>query len=118
MTQALPKRSLARLFSADLGVDLGSAHVRVYSRRTGEFFSEPSVVARDRRTHDARAIGREAEAMIARLPESIVEVRPIREGAIADFEATEALIRGLVRRWSAGWCGARAIAWRSGGRAW
>lgn len=98
MTQAPAKRSLARMFSADLGVDLGSAYVRVYSRHTGEILSEPSVVARDRRSHEARAIGREAEAMIARLPESIVEVRPIRDGAIADFEATEALLRAMVRR--------------------
>ncbi len=89
--------SLARLFSADLGVDLGSANVRVYSHRTGEIRSEPAVVARDRRSQEIRAIGRAAEAMIARLPESIVEVRPVREGAIADFEATEALLRGMVR---------------------
>jgi rod shape-determining protein MreB len=79
-------------------VDLGSENVRVFSHRTGEIYSEPAVVARDRRTHEARAIGREAEAMIARMPESIVEVRPVRDGAIADFEATEALLRAMVRR--------------------
>ena len=90
--------SLAHSVSADLGVDLGSAHVRVFSHRTGEIISEPSVVARDRRTHEVRAIGREAEAMIARMPESIVEVRPVRDGAIADFEAAVDLLRAMVRR--------------------
>lgn len=91
-------RPLSRVFSADLGVDLGSAHVRVFSRRTGEIFSEPSVVARERRTHAIRAIGREAEAMIARMPESIVEVRPVRDGVIADLDAAEALLHVMVRR--------------------
>jgi len=98
MTQNPRPFSLARTFSADLGVDLGSANVRVFSHRSGAIFSEPSIVARDRRTHEARAIGREAEAMIARMPESIVEVRPVRDGAIADFEATEALLRAMVVR--------------------
>ena len=98
MTQTRKPSSLARSVSADLGVDLGSAHVRVFCHRTGEIFSEPSIVARDRRTHEVRAIGRAAEAMIARMPESIVEVRPVRDGAIADFEATVALLRALVRR--------------------
>ena len=98
MTQNPRPFSLARTLSADLGVDLGSANVRVFSHRTGEIFSEPSVVARDRRTHEIRAIGRAAEAMIARMPESIVEVRPVRDGAIADFEATQSLLRTMVRR--------------------
>jgi rod shape-determining protein MreB len=97
MAKATQPSSFARMFSADLGVDLGSANVRVYSHRTGKILSEPSVVARDRRTQEVRAIGRAAESMIARLPESIVEVRPLREGAIADFDATEALLRGMVR---------------------
>jgi rod shape-determining protein MreB len=93
-----PKTDLARLFSADLGVDLGSAFVRVISRRTGIVHSEPSVVARDRRSGEIRAVGLEAEAMIARLPDTIEEVRPVRDGAIADFDATYALLRTLVRR--------------------
>ena len=98
MTQNPHPFSLARMLSADLGVDLGSANVRVISHRTGEIFSEPAVVACDRRTHEPRAFGREAEAMIARMPGSIVEVRPMRDGAIADFEATQALLRAMVRR--------------------
>lgn len=98
MSQSQKHSSFSRTFSADLGVDLGSANVRVISRRTGAIFTEPAVVARDRRTGEVRAIGREAEAMIAQMPESIVLVRPIRDGAIADLEAAEALLRSLVRR--------------------
>ncbi len=98
MTQNARPFSLARFVSADLGVDLGSANVRVLSHHTGEIVSEPAVVARDRRSHQIRAIGRAAEAMIARMPESIVEVRPVRDGAIADFDATVSFLREMIRR--------------------
>ncbi len=98
MTQNPRVSAFLRRFSADLGIDLGSANVRVFSRRTGEVFSEPSVVARERHTHEVRATGCEAEAMIARMPESIVAVFPVRDGAIADLEAAEALLRAMVRR--------------------
>jgi rod shape-determining protein MreB len=86
------------MLSADLGVDLGSENTRVFAHHSGEIFSEPTLVARNRRTHEVRAIGREAEAMSARMPGSVVLVRPVRDGAIADFEATSALLRAMVRR--------------------
>jgi rod shape-determining protein MreB len=89
--------SLARLFTADLGVDLGTENARVTSRRTGEVFSAPAVVARHRRSRELLAVGREAAELCARLPESVEEVRPLRDGAIADYEATEVLLRALVR---------------------
>jgi rod shape-determining protein MreB len=88
--------SLSRLFSADLGVDLGTANTRVTSRRTGEVFSTPAVVARDRRTGEIWAVGQHAADMIARLPEAIEEVRPLRDGAIADYEGAMVLLRALI----------------------
>jgi rod shape-determining protein MreB and related proteins len=88
--------SLARLFSADLGVDLGTANARVTSRRTGLVFSTPAVVARDRRTGEIWAVGQNAADMIARLPEAIEEVRPLRDGAIADYEGAMVLLRALI----------------------
>ena len=88
--------SLSRLFSADLGVDLGTANARVTSRRTGEVFSTPAVVARDRRTGEIWAVGQNAADMIARLPEAIEEVRPLRDGAIADYEGAMVLLRALI----------------------
>jgi rod shape-determining protein MreB len=88
--------SLARLFSADLGVDLGTANARVTSRRTGLVFSTPAVVARDRRTGEIWAVGQNAADLIARLPEAIEEVRPLRDGAIADYEGAMVLLRALI----------------------
>ena len=88
--------SLGRLFSADLGVDLGTANARVTSRRTGEVFSTPAVVARHRRTGEIWAVGQNAADLISRLPEAIEEVRPLRDGAIADYEGAMVLLRALL----------------------
>jgi rod shape-determining protein MreB len=88
--------SLGRLFSADLGVDLGTANARVISHRTGEVFSAPAVVARHRRTREIMAVGRHAADLIARLPDTIDEVRPLRDGAIADYEGAMVLLRALI----------------------
>jgi rod shape-determining protein MreB len=89
-------QNLGRLFSADLGVDLGTANARVTSRRTGEVVSVPAVVARHRLTGEIWAVGRNAADLIARLPEAIEEVRPMREGAIADYEGAMVLLRALI----------------------
>jgi rod shape-determining protein MreB len=89
-------QTVGRTFSADLGIDLGTANARVISRRTGEVFSAPSVVARHRRTGQIWAVGRNAADMIARLPEAIEEVRPLRDGAIADYEGAMVLLRALI----------------------
>jgi rod shape-determining protein MreB and related proteins len=88
--------SLGRLFSADLGVDLGTANARVTSRRTGEVFSVPAVVARHRRTGEIWAVGQNAADLIARLPEAIEEVRPLKDGAIADYDGAMVLLRALL----------------------
>jgi rod shape-determining protein MreB len=88
--------SLGRLFSADLGIDLGTANARVISRRTGEVVSVPAVVARCRRTGEILAVGRNAADLIARLPETLEEIRPLRDGAIADYEGAMVLIRALI----------------------
>ncbi|HTO53628.1 MAG TPA: rod shape-determining protein [Myxococcota bacterium] len=88
--------SLSRLFSADLGVDLGTANARVTSRRTGEVFTTPAVVARHRRTGEIWAVGQNAADLIARMPEAIEEVRPLRDGAIADYEGATILLRALL----------------------
>jgi actin-like ATPase involved in cell morphogenesis len=63
--------SLARLLSADLGVDLGTETARVTSRKTGEVFSAPAVVARHRRSGEVWGVGRPAADLIARMPEAI-----------------------------------------------
>jgi rod shape-determining protein MreB len=93
---------LAGLFSHDLAIDLGTANTLVYVRGKGLICSEPSVVAvmDDPKGRGERviAVGREAKEMLGRTPSSIRAVRPIKDGVIADFEITEAMLRYFMRR--------------------
>ncbi|MBW2316136.1 MAG: rod shape-determining protein [Deltaproteobacteria bacterium] len=88
-------------FSNDLAIDLGTANTLVYARGRGIVVSEPSVVAvvKDARGVDkVRAVGREAKEMLGRTPGNIVATRPIKDGVIADFEVTEAMLRYFIAR--------------------
>ncbi len=88
-------------FSNDLAIDLGTANTLVYARGKGIVVSEPSVVAvvKDGRGPDkVRAVGRDAKAMLGRTPGNIVAIRPMKEGVIADFEITEAMLRYFIAR--------------------
>ena len=88
-------------FSNDLAIDLGTANTLVYAKGQGIVVSEPSVVAvvRDARGIDrVRAVGREAKQMLGRTPGNIVAIRPMKDGVIADFEITEAMLRYFIAR--------------------
>jgi rod shape-determining protein MreB len=82
----------------DLAIDLGTANTLVYARGEGIVLNEPSVIALNTRSGDVLAIGREAWKMIGRTPSHIVAVRPLRQGAITDFEVTERMIRLVLQR--------------------
>lgn len=82
----------------DLAIDLGTANTLVYARGKGVVLDEPTVIALNSRTHDVLAVGHEAWQMIGRTPGYIVAVRPLRQGAITDFEITERMIRLLLQR--------------------
>ena len=89
------------LFSNDLAIDLGTANTVVYAKGQGIVVSEPSVVAvaRDGRGVDkVRAVGKSAKEMLGRTPGNIVAIRPMKEGVIADFEITEAMLRYFIAR--------------------
>jgi rod shape-determining protein MreB len=89
------------LFSNDLAIDLGTANTLVYAKGRGIVVSEPSVVAvtKDGRGPDrVRAVGREAKEMLGRTPGNIVAIRPMKDGVIADFEVTEAMLRYFIER--------------------
>ena len=92
---------LQGLFSNDLAIDLGTANTLIYVKGKGIVSCEPSVVAVQR---DARggnkvlAVGREAKEMLGRTPGNIRAVRPLRDGVIADFEITEAMLRYFIAR--------------------
>ena len=82
----------------DLAIDLGTANTLVYKQGEGIVINEPSVIAMNRKTGDVLATGNDAWSMIGRTPEFIVAVRPLRGGAITDFEVTEKMIRLLLQR--------------------
>jgi len=89
---------LGRLFSKDIGIDLGTANTLVYVKGQGIVLSEPSVVAVDTDTGGVRAVGNDAKNMIGRTPGNIVAIRPMKDGVIADFEVTEAMLRYFIRK--------------------
>jgi rod shape-determining protein MreB len=92
-----PRRGAAAL-ARDLAIDLGTANTLVYSRGQGIILNEPTVIALNSRSQDVLAMGHEAWQMIGRTPGYIVAVRPLRGGAITDFEITQRMIRLLFQR--------------------
>ncbi|HAM03840.1 MAG TPA: rod shape-determining protein [Acidimicrobiaceae bacterium] len=82
----------------DLAIDLGTANTLVYVKGKGIVLNEPTVIALNSRTQDVLAMGKDAWQMIGRTPGYIVAVRPLRQGAITDFDITERMIRLLLQR--------------------
>ncbi len=89
---------LLSLVSNDIGIDLGTANTLVYVKGQGVVLCEPSVVAIERGTNRVVAVGEEAKRMLGRTPGNIIAVRPMKDGVIADFEMTEAMLRYFIRR--------------------
>jgi rod shape-determining protein MreB len=89
---------LARMFSSDLAVDLGTANTLVYVRGEGIVLNEASVVAISQKDHALLAVGHEAKAMLGRAPGSIQVVRPLRHGVIAEFDTTERMLKYFITR--------------------
>ena len=84
-------------FNRDIGIDLGTANTLVYMRGKGIVMREPSVVAVDVKKEEVMAVGSEAKEMIGRTPGSISAVRPLKDGVIADFEVTSAMLRHFIK---------------------
>jgi rod shape-determining protein MreB len=84
--------------SRDLAIDLGTANTLVYAKGRGIVLNEPTVIALDSRTNTVLNMGREAWQMIGRTPGYIVAVRPLRKGAITDFDITQRMIELLLKR--------------------
>ncbi len=82
----------------DLAIDLGTANTLVYARGEGIVLNEPSVIAVNTQTNDVLAVGSDAWQMIGRTPANIVAVRPLRKGAITDFDITQRMIRLVLQR--------------------
>jgi rod shape-determining protein MreB len=92
--------SILGRFSSDLAIDLGTANTLVYVKGKGIVLREPSVVAvrKDAKTNRVVAVGRDAKMMLGRTPGNIVAIRPMKDGVIADFEVTEAMLRYFIRK--------------------
>jgi rod shape-determining protein MreB and related proteins len=91
-----PLNWLLGLFSLDIGIDLGTANTMVNVRGKGIVISEPSWVAIDRRTREPLRIGAEAKEMVGRTPANVLAVRPLRDGVIAEFEITQAMLEYFI----------------------
>jgi rod shape-determining protein MreB len=85
-------------FSSDIGIDLGTATTLVYLRGEGIVLCEPSVVAIYKNTGAPMAVGEEAKQMLGRTPGSIIAIRPLKDGVIADFDITEEMLRYFIKK--------------------
>lgn len=85
-------------FSKDIGIDLGTANTLVCLKGKGIILREPSVVAVDMRTDEVLAVGSQAKEMIGRTPGSIVAVRPLKDGVIADFKITAKMLQHFIKK--------------------
>lgn len=86
------------LFSPKLGIDLGTTNILVFLPGKGVVLNEPSVVAVSEQTNRVLAIGKEAKEMIGRTPDDIVAYRPMKDGVIADYRVTEAMLRYYIKK--------------------
>jgi len=87
---------LLGLFSSDVAIDLGTATTLVYVKGRGIVLQEPSLVVVHKATNQILAVGNEAKTMLGRTPGSIVSIRPMKDGVIADFEITERMLRHFI----------------------
>lgn len=90
--------AISGMFSNDMGIDLGTASTLVYVKGQGIVLCEPSVVAIQKGTNHVLAVGEEAKRMLGRTPGSIIAIRPMKDGVIADFEITEAMLRYFINK--------------------
>src|SRR5882762_11296718 len=91
-------KSLLSMFSNDLAIDLGTANTLVYAKNKGIVVREPSIVAVNKINNNVEAVGKEAKEMLGRTPGNIVAIRPMKDGVIADFEVTEAMLRYFIQK--------------------
>lgn len=89
---------MSMLNNTELGIDLGTANVLIYTKSKGIVLNEPSVVAIDINTKQVVAVGKEAKEMIGKTPRNIVPIRPLKDGVIADFDVTAQMLKELLKK--------------------
>ncbi len=90
--------SFLNFFSSDVGIDLGTANTLIYVKGKGIVVNEPSIIALEDGSDKIIAVGNEARQMLGRTHQQITTIRPLKDGVIADFEATEIMIRELIKK--------------------
>ncbi|MDR4890169.1 rod shape-determining protein [Bacillus sp. HNG] len=86
------------MLARDIGIDLGTANVLIHVKGKGIVLNEPSVVALDKNSGKVLAVGEEARRMVGRTPGNIVAIRPLKDGVIADFDVTEAMLKHFINK--------------------
>ncbi|MDC3418164.1 rod-share determining protein MreBH [Aquibacillus salsiterrae] len=84
--------------SAEIGIDLGTANILVYTKAKGIVLNEPSVVAIDTKTKQVVAVGTEAKEMVGKTPRHIVPIRPLKDGVIADYDVTAQMLKVILKK--------------------
>ncbi|MFC4401533.1 rod-share determining protein MreBH [Gracilibacillus xinjiangensis] len=84
--------------NTEIGIDLGTANILIYTKSKGIILNEPAVVALDTRTNAVVAVGNEAKNMIGKTPKNIVPVRPLKNGVIADFDSTTQMLTAFLKK--------------------
>ena len=85
-------------FSEEIGIDLGTANVLVYTKGKGIVLQDPSVVAVDEETNEILAVGSEAKDMLGRTPANIIAIRPLRDGVVSDYLVTEMMLKYFIKK--------------------
>ncbi|TMN22823.1 rod shape-determining protein [Lentibacillus cibarius] len=86
------------LSTAEIGIDLGTANILIYSKTKGVVLNEPSVVAIDLNTKNVVAVGAEAKEMVGKTPQNIVPIRPLKDGVIADYDVTAQMLKEFLKK--------------------
>ena len=95
--------------SSEVAIDLGTANTLMWIRNKGIVLNEPSIVAFNRTTNHLIAVGKEAQSMLGKTHKEIAIIRPLHDGAIADFEITEGMLRAFIKKISSAWQPAKRI---------
>ncbi|AKG05128.1 MULTISPECIES: rod-share determining protein MreBH [Salimicrobium] len=86
------------LSNEEIGIDLGTANILIYSKSKGMLLNEPSVVAYNTDTKSVIAVGEEAKKMVGKTPKNVIPVRPLRDGVIADFDMTSQMLKEFLKK--------------------
>ena len=90
--------SIRKMLSGDIAIDLGTANTLIWMKNQEVVLNEPSIVARDKISNRIIAVGKEAKEMLGRTHSSIVTVRPLEDGVIADYNMADAMIQGFIKK--------------------